>query len=131
MSSCANGLGTPDCLLTFTNPHVLTDCAFHPCVRYADAIQCDHGQELIQQSLQRWTRDKSLSFIPPDGRFILAEYRYAPNTSTRLVGTQQNTPTPIIPVTNIVKDLVPLPFTLKTSVELGDHGCMCGRICIT
>jgi hypothetical protein len=26
--------GTPDLLLTFTNPQVLTDCAFHPCVRY-------------------------------------------------------------------------------------------------
>jgi len=98
--------GTPDCLLTFANPHVLTDCAFHSCVR-----------------LQRWTRDKSLSFIPPDGRFTLAQYRYAPNTSpsARFVGPQ-NTLTADIPVTNVAKDVVPLPFTLKTSVELEDHG---------
>jgi len=33
--------GTPDLLLTFTNPHVLTDCAFHPCVRCV-LSQCIH-----------------------------------------------------------------------------------------
>ena len=26
--------GIPDCLLSFTNPSGLVDCAFHPCVRY-------------------------------------------------------------------------------------------------
>ncbi|KAI0092541.1 clathrin adaptor mu subunit [Irpex rosettiformis] len=53
--------GTPDLLLSFTNSQVLTDCSFHPCVR-----------------LPRWARDKHLSFIPPDGRFTLMEYRYTP-----------------------------------------------------
>ena len=28
--------------------------------------------------LQRWSRDKQLSFVPPDGHFTLMEYRYAP-----------------------------------------------------
>ncbi|KAI0346996.1 clathrin adaptor mu subunit [Trametopsis cervina] len=53
--------GTPDLTLVFSNPQVLADCSFHPCVR-----------------LPRWTRDKSLSFVPPDGRFTLMEYRYTP-----------------------------------------------------
>lgn len=30
--------------------------------------------------------------------------------------------TPNMPITNVAKDVVPLPFTLKTSVELEDHG---------
>ncbi|KAK7696571.1 hypothetical protein QCA50_001229 [Cerrena zonata] len=53
--------GTPDLLLSFSNAQPLTNCSFHPCVR-----------------LQRWTRDKHLSFVPPDGKFILMEYNYTP-----------------------------------------------------
>jgi AP-3 complex subunit mu len=30
----SNVLGTPDLVLSLRNPHVLTDCSFHPCVRY-------------------------------------------------------------------------------------------------
>jgi AP-3 complex subunit mu len=87
--------GTPDLLLTFTNPHVLTDCAFHPCVR-----------------LQRWTRDKSLSFVPPDGHFILLDYRYAPSGSA-VIGT--STP-------GLRGELVPVPIVLKTSIEINEFG---------
>jgi hypothetical protein len=35
-----------------------------------------------------------------------------------------------MPVTNVAKELVPLPFTLKASVELEDHGGMCSWIYI-
>ncbi|KAF7433124.1 hypothetical protein PC9H_005072 [Pleurotus ostreatus] len=89
--------GTPDCLLTFTNAHVLADCSFHPCVR-----------------LQRWARDKSLSFVPPDGNFTLFEYRYAPaasSTGTSLVASQGG------------KDNVPLPIALKHSFDITDTSC--------
>lgn len=55
--------GTPDLLLSFSNSQALTDCSFHPCVR-----------------LQRWARDKHLSFVPPDGHFTLMEYHYSPST---------------------------------------------------
>ncbi|KAF8897166.1 Mu homology domain-containing protein [Infundibulicybe gibba] len=90
--------GTPDLLLTFTNSHVLTDCAFHPCVR-----------------LQRWTRDKSLSFIPPDGRFVLMDYRFNPSSSPAArAGANQ--------VAAVAKDNVHVPFTLKASIELEEHG---------
>ncbi|KAK0498383.1 clathrin adaptor mu subunit [Armillaria luteobubalina] len=55
----ANALlsGTPDCLLAFTNPDVITQPSFHPCVRLA-----------------RWSANRSLSFVPPDGRFVLMDY---------------------------------------------------------
>ncbi|KAH7930265.1 clathrin adaptor, mu subunit [Leucogyrophana mollusca] len=77
--------GTPDLLLTFTNPNVLTDCAFHPCVR-----------------LQRWTRDKALSFVPPDGRFVLAEY-------------QHTSPSAVV-------SHLPVPLALKTNIDIGEFG---------
>jgi AP-3 complex subunit mu len=50
--------GMPDLTLTFTDPSVLDDVSFHPCVRYS-----------------RYERDRVLSFVPPDGVFNLAKYR--------------------------------------------------------
>ncbi|KAJ6567293.1 Mu homology domain-containing protein [Mycena vulgaris] len=94
--------GTPDCMLTFTNPHVITDCAFHPCVR-----------------LQRWKRDSSLSFVPPDGHFTLAEYRFTPSasaTSARFLAAGAG------PVAVSAKENVPIPFILKPTVELTESG---------
>ncbi|KAF8665587.1 hypothetical protein AX16_000044 [Volvariella volvacea WC 439] len=103
--------GTPDCTLTFSNSHILTDCAFHPCVR-----------------LQRWNKDKALSFIPPDGRFTLMEYRYNPNASSNSAA-RFNTPlgpesTTTIPSTsmNISKDVVPVPFSVKITFEVEENG---------
>ncbi|KAH9482902.1 AP-3 complex subunit mu-1 [Psilocybe cubensis] len=87
--------GTPDCLLSFTNPQVLADCAFHPCIR-----------------LNRWSRDKTFSFVPPDGKFILAEYRYSPNPSTSATGSSA-------PPT--VRDNVPIPFVLKPNFDIEDQ----------
>jgi AP-3 complex subunit mu len=55
--------GTPDLTLSLIGAQNMADAAFHPCVRLA-----------------RWTRDRSLSFVPPDGRFVLAEYRFAPSS---------------------------------------------------
>jgi AP-3 complex subunit mu len=72
--------GTPDCSLSFTNTQLMADLAFHPCVR-----------------IQRWTRDKVLSFVPPDGKFVLCEYRYVPTTGS-----------------------VALPLSVKTMVKMDD-----------
>ncbi|GJE84773.1 clathrin adaptor mu subunit [Phanerochaete sordida] len=74
--------GTPDLLLSFANSQTMTDCSFHPCVR-----------------LQRWTRDKQLSFVPPDGQFTLMNYRYQPS------GTHQ----------------VAVPFAIKASVTFDEN----------
>lgn len=49
--------GTPDLILYFTNPNILDDVSFHPCVRYA-----------------RFEREKIVSFVPPDGNFLLMTY---------------------------------------------------------
>lgn len=49
--------GVPDLLLTFKDPSLIDDCAFHPCVRY-----------------QRFERDQVVSFVPPDGNFELMKY---------------------------------------------------------
>ncbi|KIM33439.1 hypothetical protein M408DRAFT_61322 [Serendipita vermifera MAFF 305830] len=74
--------GTPDILLNFSNPQMLTDCLFHPCVR-----------------LPRWTKDKTISFVPPDGRFVLMEYRLGSTGSA-------------------VASVATIPFSMKSSVEL-------------
>lgn len=51
--------GVPDLLMSFDNWRVFQDISFHPCVR-----------------VRKWENDKVLSFIPPDGKFKLASYRY-------------------------------------------------------
>ncbi|WWC69284.1 uncharacterized protein I206_103222 [Kwoniella pini CBS 10737] len=56
--------GNPDLLLNFANPKVLDECAFHPCIRY-----------------NKWEKNRILSFIPPDGKFILLEYQAVASTS--------------------------------------------------
>ncbi|KAJ7638440.1 Mu homology domain-containing protein [Roridomyces roridus] len=93
--------GTPDCLLTFTNPHVITDCAFHPCVR-----------------LQRVKRDSAMSFVPPDGHFTLAEYRFTPSASATSARFQAAGATSSV----LAKENVPIPFLLKSTVELTESG---------
>ena len=57
-------LGIQSCLgsdlaLHFSDPSVIDDCSFHPCVRY-----------------NRFERDNVVSFVPPDGEFELMKYRY-------------------------------------------------------
>ncbi|KAL7415546.1 Mu homology domain-containing protein [Mrakia frigida] len=49
--------GTPDLLLTFTNPAPISTPAFHPCIR-----------------LSKFEQTSALSFVPPDGNFRLMEY---------------------------------------------------------
>ncbi|KAF9008839.1 Mu homology domain-containing protein [Cyathus striatus] len=90
--------GTPDCVLTFENPQSITDCAFHPCVR-----------------LQRWSRDKALSFVPPDGRFILAEYRHIPSSSTITRATS------IAASIVLSKDQIPVPVALKVAFAIEER----------
>jgi len=50
--------GFPEVLVSFVNPQILVDVAFHPCVRFS-----------------RYEQDRSLSFVPPDGAFELMKYR--------------------------------------------------------
>ncbi|XP_038894968.1 AP-3 complex subunit mu isoform X1 [Benincasa hispida] len=50
--------GLPDLTLSFTNPSILDDVRFHPCVRF-----------------RPWESHQILSFVPPDGQFKLVSYR--------------------------------------------------------
>ncbi|XP_050223990.1 AP-3 complex subunit mu [Mercurialis annua] len=50
--------GVPDLTLLFTNPSILDDVRFHPCVRF-----------------RPWESHHILSFVPPDGLFKLMSYR--------------------------------------------------------
>jgi AP-3 complex subunit mu len=50
-------------------------------------------------SLPKWARDKALSFVPPDGRFVLMEYRLVSAGTT-------------------TAPALTLPFSLRSSVEL-------------
>jgi len=48
----------PDLLLNFTKPSLLDDVSLHRCVR-----------------IQRFQRERAVSFVPPDGKFVLMTYR--------------------------------------------------------
>jgi len=50
--------GNPDLLLKFHNPNIMDDISFHPCIIIA-----------------RFEREGVVSFVPPDGKFKLLEYR--------------------------------------------------------
>ena len=63
--------------------------------------------------LHRWARDRTFSFVPPDGKFILAEYRYTPNPPN------SSTPRPSAPP--VAKDNVPVPFVVKVNFDLEDY----------
>ena len=62
---------------------------------------------LCSSRLQRWKRDKALSFVPPDGKFTLMEYQYLPPTSRSLSAPSTQ---------------VPVPLTLKPTVAIEEDG---------
>lgn len=64
-------------------------------------------------------RDKSLSFIPPDGRFTLMEYRYAPTATPNTLNASASADA--IPLAlAILKDTVPIPISAKINVEFDE-----------
>jgi AP-3 complex subunit mu len=68
--------GIPDLLLTFADPEVIDDCSFHPCVRY-----------------NRFERDRTVSFVPPDGAFELMRYSVANTSGANITPPIYCTPT--------------------------------------
>ncbi|TFY73547.1 hypothetical protein EWM64_g10465 [Hericium alpestre] len=92
---------TPDLTLTFSNPRVISDPSFHPCVR-----------------LTRFSQSKVLSFVPPDGHFTLMEYHFLssdppPPTSATLTAATQTAQT---------QSNVQPPFTLKANMQVVENG---------
>ncbi|KAL0581223.1 hypothetical protein V5O48_000811 [Marasmius crinis-equi] len=64
---------------------------------------------LLPAWLKRWSKDKVLSFVPPDGRFTLADYRFS--------NTPRGATTPAATAPNI-----PIPFLIKATVDLDSSG---------
>jgi AP-3 complex subunit mu len=64
---CIKLSGMPDLTLCFSNPRLLDDVSFHPCVRF-----------------KRWENEKVLSFVPPDGNFRLISYHIESLNSIQL-----------------------------------------------
>ena len=52
--------GMPRLTLAFTSPHIIEDLAMHPCV-----------------AKERWERERVMTFVPPDGKFVLFSYHVA------------------------------------------------------
>ncbi|KAJ8502438.1 hypothetical protein ONZ45_g11751 [Pleurotus djamor] len=73
--------------------------------------------------LQRWAKDKVLSFVPPDGHFTLFEYRYVPGASSTSAARFASPTTSGSPAVASGKDIVPLPISLKHSFELTETTC--------
>jgi AP-3 complex subunit mu len=55
--------------------------------------------------LQRWTRDKSLSFVPPDGRFTIFDYRFSPAPALQNVSEAGD-------------KAIPVPFVIKATIDV-------------
>ncbi|EPQ27684.1 uncharacterized protein PFL1_04822 [Pseudozyma flocculosa PF-1] len=89
--------GTPELTLAFNTPTLVQDVSFHPCVRY-----------------RKWTKEKVLSFIPPDGTFELASFRVGAPHAVPLPPSRTDAPLPSIssPCNGWAKSV---PFRLETS----------------
>lgn len=88
----------------------------------------------LSNRLKRWTQDKALSFVPPDGRFVLADYRYTSNPTSpaaRFIAPTSPSALPSLSVSNLVKDTVPIPFALKSAIELGDRESKSAQIYVS
>ena len=70
------------------------------------ALQSDKNNKRERYRLQRWLRDKAISFVPPDGRFVLMDYRYSPVPTSSVVNTRH----------------LPVPFSLVPSIKIEEHG---------
>ena len=79
--------------MSFSNPNILEDPSFHPCVR-----------------LGKWTSAKLVSFVPPDGDFELMGYRLG-STSASIRRTTIQT-----------SSSVPIPLRVQPSITTGEMG---------
>ncbi|KAI3950633.1 hypothetical protein MKX01_029425 [Papaver californicum] len=105
--------GLPDLTISFTNPSVLNDVRFHPCVQF-----------------RPWEANQILSFVPPDGLFKLMSYRikklnntpvYVKPTLTSDAGTCRVSV--LVGIRNIpgkTIDNITLQFQLPTCVASAD-----------
>ncbi|WFD41583.1 hypothetical protein MPSI1_000214 [Malassezia psittaci] len=75
--------GTPEVVMPLTEPSIIQDCAWHPCIRQ-----------------KKWNESQVLSFIPPDGTSVLGKYRLVTQTpsATGIQRLSKANNDPLIPV---------------------------------
>ncbi|KAK1230779.1 hypothetical protein PQX77_006128 [Marasmius sp. AFHP31] len=96
-------------LVLHTAPHQPVDIV----MSYSQlTLQNSRFSSLCSVHLKHWSREKVLSFIPPDGRFTLLDYHYS--------NIPRGATTPA--VIAAAKDHVPIPFLIKTSIDLDNTG---------
>ncbi|KAG1766217.1 hypothetical protein EV702DRAFT_1257114 [Suillus placidus] len=62
-----------------------------------------HNVVRVPSMCTKWIRDNALSFVPSEGRFILADYQYRPPQSALISN-------------------VPIPLSLKANMDMGEFG---------
>jgi AP-3 complex subunit mu len=65
--------------------------------------------------LNRFSKSKSLSFVPPDGRFTLMDYRFDPSAGKPGAG-------PALTAAAAAQLQVQVPFALRATLSVSDHG---------
>jgi AP-3 complex subunit mu len=65
--------------------------------------------------LNRFAKSKILSFVPPDGRFTLMDYRFDPSASKPGAA-------PALTAAAAAQLQVQVPFALRAALSLTDHG---------
>ena len=65
--------------------------------------------------LSRFTQSKTISFVPPDGRFTLMEYRFDPAASKPGAA-------PALTAAAAAQLQVQVPFTLRAKLSVTEHG---------
>ncbi|KAN0140296.1 hypothetical protein V8E53_002192 [Lactarius tabidus] len=71
---------SPDILFTLTNSHTITNPSFHPCVKFVLPSRRRAPHKPSTQ-IKSFAQPRVLSFVPPDGRFTLMEYRFDPSAN--------------------------------------------------
>lgn len=108
--------GVPDMLLTFARSSVLDDVHLHRCVR-----------------LQRFEKERVVSFVPPDGAFTLMTYRVdgfkhmpiSVRPSVSVIGSTGKVHIAVAPRYNERKPVEELVLTLPLPKVLPTEGCVC------
>jgi AP-3 complex subunit mu len=65
--------------------------------------------------LNRFAKSKTLSFVPPDGRFTLMDYRFEPSASKPGAA-------PALTAAAAAQLQVQVPFALRAALSVTDHG---------
>jgi Adaptor complexes medium subunit family len=122
LSDAIRNTGMPDLLLTLSDAASLEDTSFHPCVRCVWHDMCpslggaggggavaDYRER--SSRLQKWASNRSISFVPPDGRFTLMRYRLGQPSSLSAPGGLGRR-----------GGAIAIPLSLKAKVTVGQAG---------